>query len=118
MEYKLGMTPNDVAYLQFINAVVEINKSYSLTDYKEILVLRIILDNFAEGTLIFVNEVTLMRDIGSQVTIHAIIKKLIKKKMIKSVVLLEDTRRKYLLPMDTSLTWLSECSAKFLQSRK
>jgi DNA-binding MarR family transcriptional regulator len=97
------MTPKDISYLQFMSSVVEINKRYSLTDYKEILVLRVILSNFAVGTSIFVNDVMLMSDIGSQVTIHGVIKRLIIKRMIKSVIYQEDNRRKYLVPMDLSL---------------
>ena len=111
------MNLQDASYLDFINSIVDINRRYSLLEYKEILVLRVILTNFANGTLVFVNEVTLMSEIGSQVTVHAVIKRLLKKRMIKSKVWPEDARRKYLLPETPALSWLSECTAKFIQAR-
>jgi len=97
-------------YLQLTNSIRRINKRYKLTEYKQVMVLEAVLSSHAENVMLSVLDLILMKEIASQVTIHAVTKVLIELKLIKTEVSKTDARRKYVFPTKLALAWLDDCT--------
>lgn len=97
-------------YLHFSNSIRKINKRYKLTEYKQVMVLEVVLSAHMEGVTLSVLDLMLMKEIASQATLHSITKLLIDSKLIKTDVCKKDARRKYVSPTKLGISWLNDCS--------
>ena len=104
------MTPSNIKLLNFYSALRRINTRYKLRDQKDMMVLEAVLTAYAESTPFSVLDLILRKEIASQATLHAILKNLIEKKLIKSEASKEDGCRKYITPAKLGLAWLEDCS--------
>ena len=104
------MSPSNIKLLHFSSALRRINTRYKLRDQKDVMVLEVVLNAYAEGAPFSVLDLVLRKEIASQATLHAILKSLIEKKLIKSEASKEDGRRKFVTPAKLGLAWLEDCT--------
>lgn len=90
-------------YLHFSDSINRINNSYQLFDHKQVKVLEAVLSAHAEGAMLSVLDVLLLKEIASQATLHLILKKLIALKLIKTQSCKKDARRKYIAPSNLGM---------------
>lgn len=112
------MSEPSFKYLHFSNSIRRINKRYKLTEYKQVMVLEVVLNAHMEGVTLSVLDLILMKDIASQATLHSITKLLIDSKLIKTDICKKDGRRKYVLPTKLGLSWLNDCSEMLTSAHK
>lgn len=112
------MSEASFKYLNFSNSIRRINKRYKLTEYKQVLVLEVVLAAHAEGVTLSVLDLILLKDIASQATLHSITKILIDSKLIKAEVCKDDARRKYVSPTKLGLSWLNDCTELLCSTAK
>jgi len=113
------MQKNDQSeYLWLFAEVVAINKRYGLTSYNEVSVLNAVHSAVLGNHRLRVLDILLMEDIASQPTLHAILKKLIKKNLLVTKVDSEDGRVKIVTPTKLALKRLKECETLLQKSQK
>jgi hypothetical protein len=105
-------------YLQFSNAIRDINKYYKLYDAKEVMVLEAVLAAHFDDSPCSVLDLILRKEIASQATIHSILKNLIHKKLIKAEVSKIDARRRNIIPTKLSIAWLDDSLAALISHAK
>ena len=96
-------------YLDFINGRDQINQRYDI-DLKSCILLRVIVQAYANHESITVSEVIALKHIASPVTLHSGVKYLINKKMIATKSDPKDGRIKYLVPAPKALKLYRELS--------
>jgi DNA-binding MarR family transcriptional regulator len=109
------MPPLYLSYLHLASSIREVNKSYRLTDGKQVMVLEAILMAYSQDKPFSMLDLVLPNEIASQVTLHSIAKQLIQLKLIQAHTSTTDARRKYIHPTKLGLSWLDDC-AKVLSS--
>jgi DNA-binding MarR family transcriptional regulator len=102
--------PTHFEYLDFINARDQINHRYDI-DIKSCVLLRVIVQAFANDQQITVTDVIALRHLASPVTLHQGIKHLLSKKLIATKSDPKDGRIKYLVPASKALKLYRELSA-------
>jgi DNA-binding MarR family transcriptional regulator len=103
-------------YLDFINGRDQINQRYDI-DLKSCILLRAIVQAYANNELITVSEVIALKHIASPVTLHSGVKSLISKKMITPKSDPKDGRIKYLVPAPKALKLYRELSDLVIRSQ-
>lgn len=91
---KINLDKKLVAYIHYLRSELVINDQYEL-DPIQIRVLNEILFSLAAGKEIRVGDILTHREIASQATIHAALKKLVASQLV-SYRTANDTRAKYL----------------------
>ena len=89
-------------YLNFMNQVKQLNKQFDLSYYEIELLDTAAKAHFSEQ-LIFVGDLIYQRNIATQATLHAVLKKLIEKKLLSTKSHEEDGRAKKVTLTKTSL---------------
>lgn len=102
-------------YLHFSKSALELNKRYKIEDLKERLVLEAVVTAYVDEVDFGVLDLVLLDGIASQATLHNVMRGLIGKKLIKTLVSKKDARRKHVLPTKLGLAWLKD-SADLLTS--
>ena len=85
---------------------------------KEGAILRRIVNAQLINRPITVNDILHLQDIGSPATNHAFLKKLIKRKLVKSIANAKDNRIKNLYPTEIALDLFEQLSKEFYKCAK
>ena len=99
-------------YLSKIDKARSINKSYHVND-RQAFILNYICEKHLSHKACHINEIILLKTIGSQATLHAVTKELTKLNLIKVGMDLIDNRMKNVLPTSLALKRLRTLVAIF-----
>jgi len=99
-------------YLSKIEKVRSINKNYHVSD-RQAAILDYVCEKHLSHKACHINEIILLKTIGSQATLHAVTKELTKLNLIKVSMDLVDNRMKNVLPTPLALTRLRALVAIF-----
>jgi len=99
-------------YLSKIDKARSINKNYRIND-REASVLDYICGKYLAHQTCHINEIIILKNLGSQATLHAVTKVLVKLNLIKVSMDLADNRMKNVLPTPLALERLKSLVAIF-----
>lgn len=103
---------NDNPYLHFYILSREIDEAYGM-DTTEVRVLNLITTNYFSRKKINISTIIAHKEIASPASIHAALKKLIKKKLLVMTFNEDDERVKYPEPSEVALTRLKKLNKFF-----
>ena len=101
-----------VNYLQFMDARDVIAKEFDIPNKEGAILRRIVIEKINNEPFT-VNDVLHLQGLGSPATNHALLKKLIAKKMVLSIPNKEDSRIKNLSPTEETLKLFRQLSISF-----
>jgi DNA-binding MarR family transcriptional regulator len=99
-------------YLSKVDKARSINKSYHIND-RQAFILDFICEKYLSHNTCHIKEIILLKTVGSQATLHAVTKELVKLNLIKVSVDLVDKRIKNVLPTPLALKRLKTLVAIF-----
>lgn len=89
--------------------IMAINRRYGLSSQNEVMILDLVTKENLANRKPCVFDVMLLEQIASQATIHAVLKTLIKKKLLTTKVDDRDNRRKFVCVTSVGMKRLQEC---------
>jgi predicted MarR family transcription regulator len=110
-ELKITLDKKLKAYIEYLRLEIALNERYEL-DAIQVRVFNEILFGTALGKTLNVGDILLHREIASQATIHAALKKLVARKLV-SYRTIRDSRAKYLEITPLGKKRISELSKAF-----